>query len=99
MAFTGHNLLGWIIMLVCDKHMGKDTTCIKDLHHNHPDVPLFQGIKHLLKFPLLSVLKAAGPLSTNNSVYEIYNVNTSYCFETAVILLYVICYMEIILWI
>ena len=50
MAFTGHNLLGWIIMLVIDKHMGKDTTWIKDLHDNYPDVPLIQGIKHLLKF-------------------------------------------------
>ena len=49
-AFTGHNLLGWIIMLVCDKHMGKDTTWIKDLHHNYQDVSFFQGIKHLLKF-------------------------------------------------
>ena len=50
MAFTGHNLLGWIIMFVHNKSMGTDTTWIKDLHHIYPDVPLFQGIKHLLKF-------------------------------------------------
>ena len=50
MAFMGHNLLGCNIMLVCDKCMGKDTTCIKELHHNYPDVPLFQGIKYILKF-------------------------------------------------
>ena len=50
MAFAGINLLGWIIMLVLDKPMGKDTTWIKDLHDNYPDVALFQGIKHLLNF-------------------------------------------------
>ena len=50
MAFTGHNLLGLIIMFVHDKSMGKDTTWIKDLHHIYPDILLFQGIKHLLKF-------------------------------------------------
>ena len=41
MAFTGHNVLGWIIMFVHDKCMGKDTTWIKDLHHIYPDIPLF----------------------------------------------------------
>ena len=39
---------------------------------------------------------AAGP-PINHSVNEMYHVNTSYCFETTVILLYVIYYMEIIL--
>ena len=41
MAFTGHNLLGSIVMFVHHKHISKDTTWLKDLHHIYPDIPLF----------------------------------------------------------
>ena len=46
----GHILLGWFIMLVCGQCMGKDTTWIKDLHHNYPDVPLSRALSIYPKF-------------------------------------------------
>ena len=48
--YMGQNTLGWIIMLICDTKLGKDTTWIKAAYYKYPQICAFHGIKHILPF-------------------------------------------------
>ena len=49
-ATEAKNILGWMIMLIHDRKLGKDTSCIRNVYHQYPQIKAFQGIEHILQF-------------------------------------------------
>ena len=49
-SYRGQNILGWMIMLIHDRKLGKDTSWKRNLYHQYPQIQAFQGIEHILQF-------------------------------------------------
>ena len=39
-----------MIMLICDRKLGKDTSWIRNVYHQYLKIQAFQGIEHILQF-------------------------------------------------